>query len=260
MPLWAIGVYSVGYEECEMEMVLFVPCDSGERDPESQAVFKRGEYYSVGGKIVPNCYASVIRPKMSVATSTHLIIKDSDSNKCPLKVSFVGSPQRKISAIENTEDSVMEITMTDYVFGLDHYYIINTAFSHTNPRFEHLKSATNLQESVIFVVGQMEVIDGMFYVNAKDINYVNVKKRSSDTDSSQTPSASTNSMRSKLFNIHQNMTKNSKDEQLPNTSNTESGPSAKRKRTEDSPELENVNSTIDCEPEASNSSTKNTKP
>ncbi|CAG8746486.1 11741_t:CDS:2, partial [Cetraspora pellucida] len=194
--------------------------------PESQAIFKRGKYYSVGGKIVPNHYANIIRPKMSVATSSHLIIKDLESSKCPLKVSFVGSLQGKISAIENTEDS----------------------------------------KSVIFVVGYIEVINGIFYVNAKDINYVNIKKRISDASSFQTSLISTNSARSKLLNIHQNITKNSKDKpiiQLPNSVNTESRLSAKCKRTEESyehlSEIENTDSTVDCEPETNENLTKNTK-
>ncbi|CAG8706174.1 988_t:CDS:2, partial [Cetraspora pellucida] len=138
--VWAIGVYPV-----------------------------RDEYYSVGEKIVPNCYASVIRPK----TSTHLTIKDLESNKCLLKVSFIGSPHGKISAIENTDDSVMEINIKDHIF-------------------------------------------------------------------------------------------NEPTVQLPNSDNTESESSAKRKRTEEShehlPEMENADSTIDCEPEANNNSAKNTKP
>ncbi|CAG8800592.1 20255_t:CDS:1, partial [Gigaspora margarita] len=87
-------------------------------------------------------------------------------------------------------------------------------------------------------------------------------------NSSQTPSASTNSTRSKLFNAYQNMTKNLKDAptvQLPNFDNIESGPSVNRKRTEELyehlPEMENTNPTVDYEPEANEiNSTKNIKP
>ncbi|CAG8516829.1 4400_t:CDS:2, partial [Scutellospora calospora] len=117
----------------------------------------------------------------------------SESNKYLLKVSFVRSLQRKISTIENTEDS----------------------------------------ESIIFVVEQIEVIDRIFYVNVKDINYINIKKRISDTV------------------------------QLPNSNNTESRPSAKCKRTKESYEylleIENTNFTINCKLETNNNLTKNTK-
>ncbi|CAG8605513.1 5050_t:CDS:1, partial [Gigaspora margarita] len=55
-------------------------------------------------------------------------------------------------------------------------------------------------------------------------------------DSSQILSASTNSTRSKLFKIYQNMTKNLKDVprvQLPNSVDIENGPSLKCKKTEE---------------------------
>ncbi|CAG8500235.1 20094_t:CDS:1 [Racocetra fulgida] len=210
---------------------------------------------------------------MSVVISTHLIIKDTDcseSNKCPLKVSFVGTPQGKLSVIENTENSIIEILTTDYI-SVEYSYIINVVFSHTNPRFENLKSAINLQESVIFVVGQMKVIDSTFYVNAKDINYISIKKKISEADSSQNISTPTNSTRSKLLNIHQNIAKNSKNVfivKLQNSNDTECEPSAKCKKSEESykyiedlPEVENVDSTVNCEPEITeNNLAKNNKP
>ncbi|CAG8674062.1 17019_t:CDS:1 [Cetraspora pellucida] len=68
-----------------------------------------------------------------------------------------------------------------------------------------------LQELLIFVVGQIEVIDNKFYINAKDINYINMKKKDSEADDSQISSTSTNLTRSKLLNIHQNIIKNSRD-------------------------------------------------
>ncbi|CAG8470162.1 21836_t:CDS:2 [Cetraspora pellucida] len=61
--LWAIGTYSVGREDNEIEVILYVPCHHVDRDLESQAIFKRDEYYSVSGKIVSNYYSGNIGPK-----------------------------------------------------------------------------------------------------------------------------------------------------------------------------------------------------
>ncbi|CAG8527898.1 7457_t:CDS:2 [Cetraspora pellucida] len=49
-------------------------------------------------------------------TLSHLIIKDSESSKCLLKILFIESLQEKISVIENIKDSVIEINIIDYAF------------------------------------------------------------------------------------------------------------------------------------------------
>ncbi|CAG8517603.1 17189_t:CDS:2 [Cetraspora pellucida] len=128
----------------------------------------------------------------SVATSTYLTVnsKPSESNKCLLKVSLVETPQGKTAEIKNTDNCMIKVLMTDHA-----------------------------RESLIFVVGQMKVIDNKFYVNAKDINYINVKKKNSEADDSQISLTSTNSTRSKLLNIHQNIIKNLRD-----TSTVQSSP------------------------------------
>jgi len=182
---------------------------------------------------------------MMVATSTHLTISDraSDSNKCPLKVSLIGTPQEKPSPIGNTDNSIIEMLITDHI-SQDHEYTIYIVFPHSNPRFEHLKTSIQPQESIIFVVGQMEVIDNKFYVNAKDITYVNVnilKKNSEPTY--QIQSTSTNSTRSKLLQIHQSVTKNLKDtpiiqtSQITASSDIECESSVKRKKFEEADQL-----------------------
>ncbi|CAG8595362.1 3787_t:CDS:1, partial [Diversispora eburnea] len=48
--VWAVGTYPVGIDDCEMELVLFVPMSHYDRDPNIQSVFRKDEYYSVGGK------------------------------------------------------------------------------------------------------------------------------------------------------------------------------------------------------------------
>ncbi|RIB08197.1 hypothetical protein C2G38_2111732 [Gigaspora rosea] len=92
----------------------------------------------------------------------------------------------------------------------------------------------------------MEVIDNKFYVNTKDINYIDIKKKFSKTDSSQIQSTSTNTTRFKLLSIHQNITNNLKETSVIQTptltalSDIESVPSVKRKRSEETSELIDV--------------------
>ncbi|CAG8715479.1 5014_t:CDS:2 [Gigaspora rosea] len=54
---------------------------------------------------------------MIVVTSTYLTISSraSDSNKCPLKVSLIGTPQEKPTAIGNTNNSIIEMLITDHI-------------------------------------------------------------------------------------------------------------------------------------------------
>ncbi|CAG8781584.1 4586_t:CDS:1 [Racocetra fulgida] len=182
---------------------------------------------------------------MIVATSTHLTITDraSDSNKCPLKVSLIGTPQEKPAAIDNTQNSVIEMLISDYI-SQDYKYAIYVVFPHDNPRFEHFKTSIQPQESIIFVVGQIEVIDNKFYVSAKDITYININilKKNSDSEH-QVQSIPPNSTRSKLLHIHQSITKNSKDAPIIQTSpitissDIECEPSAKRRRSNQSDQL-----------------------
>ncbi|RIB26777.1 hypothetical protein C2G38_2162408 [Gigaspora rosea] len=65
--VWAISSYPVERDDCEIEMVLFLPLESQERDSETQAIFERDCFYSVGGKVVPGCYEGNIRPKVFVS-------------------------------------------------------------------------------------------------------------------------------------------------------------------------------------------------
>ena len=68
--VWAVGVYPVEREDNEMEMVLFVPLNSSERDFETQAIFEKDNFYSVGGKIVPSYYVGNKRPKVCLIELT----------------------------------------------------------------------------------------------------------------------------------------------------------------------------------------------
>ncbi|CAG8546185.1 3855_t:CDS:2 [Diversispora eburnea] len=162
--VWAIGTYPVERDDNEIEMVLFVLINFGDRDSEIQAVFDKDGFYSVGDKI------------MTVFVSTGLTILNNavNSNKYLLKVSFVGVPQESQWVIGNDENTVLSVFNSDYV-DQDFNFIVKIVFQHLNSWFAHLKSTIHLQDSFIFVVGQMEVIDNDFYVYAKDINFINTQ-------------------------------------------------------------------------------------
>ncbi|CAG8695110.1 5383_t:CDS:2, partial [Cetraspora pellucida] len=140
--VWVIGVYPVRCEDCELEMVLFISTVGEERDPNTQAVFEKNKYYCIGGK-------------MTVASSTHLTIKrDSGSNRCPLKVSLVGIIQ-EVSMKINNENAIVNVLVNDYA-EQSYNFTVKTVFPYCNPRFKHLMNSIRSNESVLFVVGQME--------------------------------------------------------------------------------------------------------
>lgn len=68
--VWALGTYPIEREDNDIELVLFVPEDPDSRDPDSQAIFKKDCFFSVGGKIVPGQYGGNKRAK--VITSWHV--------------------------------------------------------------------------------------------------------------------------------------------------------------------------------------------
>ncbi|CAG8777946.1 6426_t:CDS:2, partial [Racocetra persica] len=188
--VWAIGTYPIEREDYDIELVLFVPVNLNDRDFETQAVFEKDNFFSVGGKIVPGYYNGNKRAKMTVSTSTHVTIlnKVVESNKCPLKISLVGVPQEMPSDVK--DDVIVKVLITDYI------------------------DTIHPQESLVFVVGQLEIIDNEFYVYAKNINYVDTKfivKKKWFKSGSQKFSASQNSIWSKLLATHQNISENSKD-------------------------------------------------
>ncbi|CAG8592970.1 24137_t:CDS:2 [Cetraspora pellucida] len=196
--VWRIGTYPVESENCDMEMVLFVPINEFERDCNMQSVFEKNEYYSVGGKVVPGSYNGKLRLKMTVASSTHLTIKrDPGSNRCPLKVSLVGVAQDTAKEV-NDENAIVRVLVKDYV-GQSNSFIVNIVFPYTNSRFKHLMNSLRPNESVLFVIGQME------------------KK---DSSSSQTTPGLYKSVRSRLLNAHQSVSENlSKESPVKNSTN-----------------------------------------
>ncbi|CAG8629475.1 12742_t:CDS:2, partial [Racocetra persica] len=198
----------------EIEMILFVPANSDERDSETQAVFEKDSFYSVGGKIVPGFYEGNKRPKMTVSISTCVTInKVANSNKCPLKISMVGIPQESPRVIANDENAIFNMLINDYA-GQEYNFVVKVVFLHLNSRLSHLKTTIRPQESFVFVVGQLEVIDNDFYIYAKDINFINIhllsKQKVSDNSSTRNSSEVINTTRSKLLSTHRNLVGNTK--------------------------------------------------
>ncbi|CAG8795255.1 24370_t:CDS:2, partial [Dentiscutata erythropus] len=213
--VWALGEYPVGRDDYEIEMVLFVSTNSNERDFETQAVFERDHFYSVGGKIVPAFYGSNKRPKMTVSISTKVAVLNrvAQLNKCPLKISLIGIPQELPQVPENDENAIFNILVNDYAIQ-DHNFMVKVVFPHSNSRLAHLKSTIRPHDSLVFVVGQMEVVDNDFYVYAKDVNFVDVgflKRKNFDDSGSSSSTEVVSTIRSKILSTHRNIHENSKD-------------------------------------------------
>ncbi|CAG8542775.1 5406_t:CDS:2 [Cetraspora pellucida] len=157
--VWAVGVYPINCEDNEIEMVLFMLVNPDERDLETQAIFEKDGFYLVSGKIVPGFYEGNKRPKMPVSVSigVSVLSKVGKSIKCSLKISLVGVPQETPRVVANDENAIFNTTI-------------------------------HPQESLIFVVRQLEVIDNDFYIYA-----------------------SVNNMRSKLLSTHRNIVENLKE-------------------------------------------------
>ncbi|CAG8584459.1 22550_t:CDS:2 [Cetraspora pellucida] len=209
--LWAIGAYPIGTEDLEMEMTLPMPINPDDRDPDSQALFKRDEYFSVGGKIVPGTYAGNKRLKMLVTNSTNISIDGKASNKCPMKVSLVGIPQKMPLDIRHTENSVIDLLVSDYLLHQQYNYIVKVVFPHVN-QFKHYKTSVRPHESILFVVGQLEIIDNEIYVYARELSYIDslsTKKKDYEPNNHEVTLITTNTTRSKLLYAHKNAFKNS---------------------------------------------------
>ncbi|CAG8614023.1 9942_t:CDS:2 [Cetraspora pellucida] len=213
--VWALGAYPVEREDYNIEMTLFVSNDLNDRDFETQAIFEKDNFYSAGGKIVPGYYEGNKKAKMTVSTSTHVMIlnKVMASNKCPLKVSLIGIPQEIPREPRDGENSVIQTLVNDFA-GQEYNFIVKVVFPYHNSHFTYLKNSIQPHESLIFVVGQLEIIDNDFYVYARNVNYIDAhfinKKKSSDSNLSQV-SFSQSIIRSKLLVTHQNTVEGSKE-------------------------------------------------
>ncbi|CAG8767947.1 17204_t:CDS:2, partial [Racocetra persica] len=162
-------------------------------------IFEKDRFFSVDGKIIPGFYAGNKRLKVL-------------TNKCPLKISLIRIPQELLKVLENNENAIFNVLISDYTIQ-DHNFIVKIVFSHSNSCFAYLKSMIHLHDSLVFVVGQMEVIDNDFYIYAKDINYIDIscfKRKISDDSSFCGFTESVNSIRAKLLFTYRNVNENSK--------------------------------------------------
>ncbi|CAG8785633.1 27826_t:CDS:2, partial [Dentiscutata erythropus] len=138
--VWAIGKYLIEQENNNNEMTQFVLTNIDERDLETQAVFEKNNFYSVGDKI------------MTILTSTHLTIlnKDTTSNKCPLKVSLIRIPQKILREVKNNENAIIQSLITDYIS--EEYNFIKKYFN--NIIFQTTSTPKNLIHSKLYTMHQ----------------------------------------------------------------------------------------------------------
>ncbi|CAG8676140.1 23496_t:CDS:2, partial [Gigaspora rosea] len=162
--VWALSTYPVESEDHEMEVSLFVPVNEVERDPNAQSVFVKGEYYSICGKVVPSTYNGKFRLKMTAISSTHLTIRrDPGSNRCPLKASLVGIVQ-DIPKEVDSESAMFMLTVNDYA-AKNYCFTVRIVFLCHNSRFKYLMNSACPNESVLFIVGHLEVIKYVYAAN-----------------------------------------------------------------------------------------------
>ncbi|KAF0537663.1 hypothetical protein F8M41_008328 [Gigaspora margarita] len=173
LTLYAIGAYPIKSKDCELELVLFVPINKEEKDPNTQSIFEKNEFYCISRKIIFANFNSNLKLKMTIISSIHLTItRDLGSNRCSLKALLVGIMQDKLTKIDN-ENAIINVQVDDYA-GQNYNFIIKIVFSHHNARFKHLINPTQTIESMLFIVGQNEVIEKDLYIYATDISYINI--------------------------------------------------------------------------------------
>ncbi|CAG8458500.1 9528_t:CDS:2 [Cetraspora pellucida] len=138
--VWALGAYSVKCKDYDIKMTLFVTINPKDWDYKTQAVFEKDHFFLV-----------------------MILNKVIESNKCLLKVSLVRVPQKMPNEIKDY--AIFKTLVTDY-FGQEQNFIMNVVFSY-NSHLIYLKDIIRALKSLIFVVGQLEIIDNEFYVLQK---------------------------------------------------------------------------------------------
>ncbi|RIB27142.1 hypothetical protein C2G38_2161317 [Gigaspora rosea] len=151
-------------------MIMFILIEPDDRDPDNQAVFEKNGYYIVSGKIVPEYYRGTKRPKMTVAISTNITInRNPGTNNCPLNTSLIGIVQNVPEEVKNTENAIIKTLVNDYTTQ-ENNFTVNIIYAYFNTRFKHFKNLVRPGESLLFVIGQPEIIQNEFYVDAKEIS------------------------------------------------------------------------------------------
>ncbi|KAF0552776.1 hypothetical protein F8M41_021018 [Gigaspora margarita] len=104
MVVWTIGMYPVKCEDNNMEMVLFVPIDSSERDYETQAIFEKNSFFSVGRKIIPGYYKGNKRIKKKMFDNTS-------------KISLEAVNMTRVESCDESEDKFDHTDLNSVKFG-----------------------------------------------------------------------------------------------------------------------------------------------
>lgn len=135
------------------------------------------------------------------------IRRDPGSNRCPLKASLVGVAQ-DIPKEVDSESAMFMLTVNDYA-GKNYCFTIRIVFPYHNSRFKYLMNSVRPNESVLFIVGHLEVIKGDLYVYAADTSFVEVcpvvKRKISSLSDSQSTSVAYRSVQSRLLVAHENV-------------------------------------------------------
>ncbi|RIB26683.1 hypothetical protein C2G38_201153 [Gigaspora rosea] len=145
---------------------------------------------------------------MTAISSTHLSIRrDLGSNRCPLKVSLVGVAQDSPKEVDS-ENAIFKLTVNDYA-GKNYYFTMMIVFPCHNSRFKYLMNSVRPNESVLFIVGHLEVIQEDLYVYAADTSFVEgctaVKRKVSGISDFQSSSGVYRSVRSRLLSARENV-------------------------------------------------------
>ncbi|CAG8825667.1 7790_t:CDS:1, partial [Dentiscutata erythropus] len=152
---------------------------------------------------------------MTVSSSTHLAIRrDPGSNRCPLKVSLVGIILDAAQEV-NEENAIIRVLVKDYV-RQNNSFVVKVVFPFHNNRFKYLMNSIRPSESVLFVIGQIEIIQDDLFVYAVETSYVDTcftdKKKGTNSSDSQSSSGLYKSVRSRLLAVYQNSNENSSKE------------------------------------------------
>ncbi|CAG8734354.1 12659_t:CDS:2, partial [Racocetra persica] len=113
------------------------------RDPDSQAVFEKNNYYVVSEKVVPKTYQSIKRVK------------------------------NEAEIVPNNKNAIVKTLTNDYTTE-NISFMVNVVFPYSNSRFLYFKNSIQPNKSLLFIVEELEIIQDDIYVYAKNINYIEI--------------------------------------------------------------------------------------
>ncbi|CAG8515024.1 2134_t:CDS:2 [Cetraspora pellucida] len=136
------------------------------------------------------------------------ILDEKDPDTQNTQVIFEKDEYFAVGGKFNTENAIIETIVSDYA-GHNYNFNVKVVFPFMNSRFAQLKNIIQPKESLIFIVGQMEIINNNLYINTKDISCINTNSNKKDFNFyNQQVSVSVKSC-SKLLSIHQSIAETS---------------------------------------------------